>query len=229
MEGQPLGTFFGREFAGFDDQGRELYKDYEVDENGRRTLVGTTLTAGGEDFSIIGNANPDWSLGVTNNATWGRFDGSFLVRAEVGQDVLNNTALVFANKTQVKNSKGFLESALDDPLAYGQPAVYSSRWIENGSFVRLQNVTVGYTFNVPLLRGSPGAATRVYLSGDNLLLLTGYDGYDPEAFTDAGTVDREGAGNLVTAPPERSLVTRGIDYLNYPRARTFTLGARITF
>jgi iron complex outermembrane receptor protein len=75
--------------------------------------------------------------------------------------------------------------------------------------MRLENLTIGYTFNLP---GRFGAnATRVYLSGDNLLLLTGYSGSDPEVFVDAG------------------LASRGIDYLAYPRARTFSLGASLRF
>ena len=92
----------------------------------------------------------------------------------------------------------------------GPPAIYSSRWIEDGSFTRLQNVTVGYTFNVPgnILSGTKA---RAYLSGDNLLLFTPYTGYDPEVFVDAG------------------LASRGIDYLTYPRARTYTFGLRLQF
>jgi hypothetical protein len=86
----------------------------------------------------------------------------------------------------------------------------SSRWIEDGSFTRLQNVTIGYTFDLPRFTGA-ARNSRVYLSGDNLLLFTGYSGYDPEVFTDAG------------------LGTRGIDYLHYPRPRTITGGLRVSF
>ena len=73
--------------------------------------------------------------------------------------------------------------------------------------MRVQNLTVGYTFEVP----GQGRTARAYVSSDNLLLLTGYDGYDPEVFTDAG------------------LAVLGIDYLSYPRARTFTFGLRVNF
>ena len=215
IPGEPVGTFFGWEFAGFDDAGRQLFNDYEVtrDANGNETgrrVVGTTTDPGGDDQVIIGNANPDWSLGLRSNATWKRFDASWLWRAEVGRDVFNNTALVYASKANVLQDRNLLASALDDRDALREPAKYSSRWIEDGSFLRLQNITVGYSFNLP---GSDrvGGNTRVYLSGDNLLLFTPYSGYDPEVFTDAG------------------LASRGIDYLVYPRARTFTSGVRIQF
>ena len=160
---------------------------------------------------IICNANPSFSMGLHSNGTWGKFDASWNWRGEFGRDVFNNTALVYSTKSAAKQGRNFLASALDDPTNISEPAIYSSRWIENGRFIRLQNLTVGYTFNLPQLSGR---ATRVYVSGDNLLLLTPYTGYDPEVFTDA---NQDGIG------------TRGIDYLTYPRARTITTGVRLSF
>ena len=88
--------------------------------------------------------------------------------------------------------------------------MFSSRWIENGSFVRLQNLTVEYQLTLPGFAGARSA--RAYLSGDNLLLLTGYSGYDPEV--QAGY---------------QGLGVRGVDYLSYPRPRTITGGLRVAF
>ena len=103
--------------------------------------------------------------------------------------------------------------ALTDSTNLHQPARYSSRWIEDGSFTRLQNITIGYTFDVPGLGGQFKGA-RVFLSGDNLWLGTNYSGYDPEVHTDA----RIGG-----------LAERGTDFLTYPRPRTFTGGIRVRF
>jgi iron complex outermembrane receptor protein len=158
---------------------------------------------------IIGDANPSFTLGLRSNASWGKIDASWLWRGEFGRDVFNNTALVYSTKGNAKSSRNFLQSALSDPTGINEPAIYSSRWIENGRFIRLQNATLGYTFTLPGMLGV--RTTRVYLSGDNLLLFTPYSGYDPEVFVDAGTA------------------TRGIDYLTYPRARTFTVGAHVGF
>ena len=127
-----------------------------------------------------------------------------------GQDVLNNTALVYSTKGNALQDKNFLKSALSDPIGIKEPAIFSSRWIEDGSFVRLQNVTLGYTFAVPAVAPRP-RSTRVYVSADNLVMSTRYTGYDPEAFTSAG------------------LASRGIDYLNYPNPRTVSLGVRVGF
>ncbi|MEO8578096.1 MAG: TonB-dependent receptor, partial [Gemmatimonadales bacterium] len=192
------------------------FNKYKVtrDETGReltRVLDGITLSPGGDDKVVIGDANPDFSFGINSRANIGKFDMSFLVNSQRGLDVFNNTSLVYGGK----RSKGqnFLQAGLTDGVAIGEPQIYSSRYIEDGSFVRLQNVTLGYTFDLPRL-GAFGKRTRVYISGDNLLLMTDYSGYDPEVHTDAGT---------------NSLATRGIDYLHYPRPRTITGGAHVEF
>ncbi len=214
IPGQPLGTFYGTEFAGFNGTGNQLFNRYTVtrDTSGReltRTLSGTTTTPGADDRVIIGNANPNFSLGLRSNLTWRNIDASWLWRAEQGRDVFNNTALVFATKQAITAQRNLLSGGLDTPEPISEPALYSSRWIEDGSFFRLQNVTLGYTFKLPF--SNSARTTRVYVSGDNLLLFTKYSGYDPEVFIDAG------------------LASRGVDYLSYPRARIFTTGLRVQF
>jgi TonB-dependent starch-binding outer membrane protein SusC len=205
MPGHSLGTFFGRDFVRVDSQGRQVFRCERADAD---CVNGETLTPTGDDFRVIGDANPDFTLGLRSQAGYGSFDLSLLVRGEFGRDVFNNTALVYGTKTL--GGRNFLRAALDTPDAIGEPAIYSSRWIEKASFVRLQNVTLGYTIQLPAWAGQTSPA-RVYVSGDNLLLLTGYSGIDPEVHTDAG------------------LATRGIDYLTYPRPRTITTGIRFSF
>ena len=107
--------------------------------------------------------------------------------------------------------KNFLEAALSDPIGVNEPAIFSSRWVEDGSFIRLQNLTVGYTLDIPAFFGGSARPVRVYAAADNLFMLTDYTGYDPEAHTAAG------------------LASRGIDYLNYPNPRTVTLGVSLGF
>ena len=215
MPGFPLGTFYGPEYIGVDDQGRQRFAKYDATINSAgvitaRTRNGETLTPTASDYGVIGNANPKYSLGTQGKLRAGRFDASYLVRGVFGQDVLNNTALVYSTKGNALQDKNFLKSALSDPIGITQPAIFSSRWIESGSFVRLQNVSVGYSFNLPGA-WQQGRTTRVYVSGDNLLLKTNYSGYDPDAFTSSG------------------LASRGIDYLNYPNPRTVIVGARLDF
>ncbi len=210
IPGEPLGTFYGPQFVGVSATGQQEFNHYTVNADGTRTLSGTTTTPGGDDFVILGNANPKWTLGLRSRGNIGKLDLSMLINSQHGQKVLNETALVYGTKSNAKNNKNFLASALTDGVGPLEPSVFSDRFIENGSFVRLQNVTVGYTFDLPKFTGT-AKGTRVYLSGDNLLLGTSYSGYDPEVFTDAG------------------LASRGIDYLHYPRARTITGGIRVAF
>jgi iron complex outermembrane receptor protein len=207
IPGQPLGTFWGPKFLRVNATGQQVFSCKSTSTG---CTSGETIAPTGDDEQIIGNANPSFSLGLRSNGSQGHFDASWLWRAEFGKDVFNNTALVYSTKGNAKSDRNFLVAALTDPIGIGEPAIYSSRWIESGRFVRLQNATVGYTFALPAALGG-GRTTRVYVSGDNLLLFTPYTGYDPEVFVDAG------------------IATRGIDYLTYPRARTFTLGAHVQF
>ena len=206
IPGQPLGTYWGAQFTGVDAQGRQMFACKATSTG---CVNGVTFSPTGDDEMVLGDANPSFTLGLRSNGSWSHFDASWLWRGEFGREVFNNTALVYSTKGNALQSKNFLRAALTDPTGLREPAIYSSRWLENGRFIRLQNATVGYTFTLP---GRLGVrTTRVYLSGDNLLLFTPYSGYDPEVYVDAGTA------------------SRGIDYLTYPRARTFTFGAHVGF
>jgi iron complex outermembrane receptor protein len=99
--------------------------------------------------------------------------------------------------------------------------VFSSRFIENASFLRLDNVTLEY--NIPTaFFGSYVRGVKAYLSADNLFVITPYTGLDPEVNT-AVNAPTDAQGNPTSAIP-----TRGVDYLNYPRPRTVSIGAVLT-
>jgi iron complex outermembrane receptor protein len=210
LPGEPLGTFYGPQFVGVDANGKQTFNHYVVNADGSKTLTGTTTAPGGDDFVILGNANPKYALGLRTSGNIRKFDVSLLINSQHGQKVLNETALVYETKSNALNSKNFLAGALNDGVGPKEPSIFSSRFIEDGSFWRLQNVTVGYTFDLPRFTGT-ARNSRIYISGDNLGLKTNYTGYDPEVYTDAG------------------LASKGIDYLHYPRARTITGGIRVSF
>jgi iron complex outermembrane receptor protein len=200
-EGESLGTFFGPVFTGVDANGAQQFED--IDGDG-------ILETSGDDRAIIGNAQPDFTYGFRTSLTWKKLDASFFIRGEQGRDVFNNTALVYQTKSAALQNQNFLKDALDDPDALSEAAKFSSRWIEDGSFLRLDNVTLAYTLGAEQLSSQLRNA-RIYLSMQNLLVLTGYSGYDPEVQTNAG------------------LASLGVDYLNYPKPRTFTLGVSLGF
>ncbi|WP_164972688.1 TonB-dependent receptor [Lacibacter luteus] len=189
LPNQPLGTFWGPRFDGI--------------KSGKETFV-----AGAD--TIIGCAQPKFIFGLVNTFRYKQWSLNFLFRGSVGNDVFNLTA---ANMSYLSNlpGKNVLSSALTSGLNRDAPKVYSSRWIEDGSFVRLENLTLSY--EVPVKKTFI-SAVNVFASGQNLLLFTKYSGVDPEVNAE---VSRTGTAPL------------GIDYLGYPRARSFSFGFNMTF
>src|SRR5207245_7076362 len=137
LPGEPLGTFCGPVFLGWDSSGRQLFRC----STGTKCVNGKTTSDGisPADDTVIGNANPDFTIGLHNQVNWGKFNINFLMRASVGQDVFNNTALVWSTKSNALQVKNFLAPALTDGTDLHEPAIYSSRWVESASFLRLEN------------------------------------------------------------------------------------------
>lgn len=200
IPGQPLGTFYGPKFIGVTN-GIEQFED--LDKSGAFSAA--------SDVTIIGNSQPDYTFGLGNSFSYKNLDLSFFIRGVQGNKVFNNTALD-AQRIQVLPGQNILAAALNEGIKYGQAAVYSSRWIEDGSFIRLDNLSVGYTFNVSKIAILKNA--RIYFTGQNLFLITKYKGLDPE---------------VVSSVPGTGESPRGIDFFTYPRARTFMIGANVTF
>jgi iron complex outermembrane receptor protein len=189
LPGQPLGTFWGPRYTGV--------------KGGKETFVT------GPD-TIIGCAQPKYIFGFGNTLRYDQFTLTFLFRGSVGNDVFNLTA---ANMSYLSNlpGKNVFTSALTSGLGRDAAKTYSSRWIEDGSYVKLDNLTLSYDFNV---KRTFISALNVFLSGQNLLLITKYSGLDPEVNAE---VSRTGTAPL------------GIDYLGYPSARTVSVGFNASF
>lgn len=190
MPGQPLGTFYGARFIGV-KSGVEQFEDI----SGNGTFSQT------DDVTTIGSTQADFTFGFSNTFSYKNFDLSFLLRGQEGGSIFNNTALDL-RRISLLPGQNILADALGDEVAYGQPATYSSKWIEDASFIRLDNVTLGFNpnvTNVSFLRN-----VRLYFTAQNLFLITNYSGLDPE-------------------------VASGRDYMTYPRSRTYMLGATVTF
>jgi len=200
IPGQPLGTFYGPNFIGLKD-GVQQFED--VDKSGAFSAA--------SDVTIIGNSQPEFTFGLGNTFWYKNLDLSFFIRGVQGNQVFNNTALD-AQRIQILPGQNILADALNDGIKYGQSAVYSSKWIEDGSFIRLDNLSLGYNFNItkiPILKNA-----RIYVSGQNLFLITKYNGLDPE---------------VVSSVPGTGESPRGIDFFTYPRAKTYMIGASVTF
>ena len=196
-EGYPIGQFFGWKCTGLDKDGYPQY----VDLNGDGQMSE-------DDRTYIGDAQPDLTFGWNNSFSYKNIDLSFFFRGSIGNDVLNHVRMAYAQP-------GYLigANALDDELTYTLKGVpqYSSLYIEDASFVRLDNLTLGYTFNTKKIDWLDKA--RIYVTGQNLFVITGYKGLDPE--TNVGRND-----GLAPGVEDREF---------YPKARTFTLGVNLTF
>ncbi|HWK06815.1 MAG TPA: TonB-dependent receptor [Puia sp.] len=197
--GKPLGQYFTLQYAGKDANGNSQY----VDHNGKLT---TTYANGSLDYHYAGSPQPKLLFGWSNNFHYKRLDLNVAVRGVLGDKIFNATrADLFRPATAANGnilSDAFNES-ITDPNVYR----YSTRFIENGSYLRLDNATLGYNFKSidPYIR-----SIRVYASVNNLFVITGYKGIDPE-------VNQGG-------------IAPGVDYNNfYPKTRTFLLGLNVSF
>lgn len=224
--GQPLGTFYGTVTDGILQSGEadskgaltgnatpkagdRLYKDISGD--GKFT---TAL-----DRTIIGNTQPDYILGITNTFAWKGFDLSILFQGVFGNQILN------ANKQTLELFNGQQNAstaALDrwtpenpsatTPRAKLDPApVFSDRYVEDGSFLRLKNLTLGYTLPASITGRARLSNVRIYLIAQNLLTWTEYTGFDPEVTSGNNTVQQ------------------GTDSGIYPVSRTISGGLSLTF
>lgn len=221
--GHPVGAFYGPRFVGIGlvgDDGEtfipatEDSPGVEVYEGPDGTFVTETGAAVDQH---IGNPVPDFSYGFNTSFQYGNFDASVFLRGEYGREVFNNTALEYQTKSLL-GSANLLEDALTDGTSLSHVPAYSSRWIQDASFLRLDKLTVGY--NVPTGLDVVRRA-RVYFTGQNLFVITPYDGFDPELNTN---VTGQDLGFRTLARP-----TRGVDYTSYPRSRTYTVGVQLGF
>ncbi|MBL0745513.1 SusC/RagA family TonB-linked outer membrane protein [Chryseolinea lacunae] len=207
--GNAIGVWKGYKFLGVGENGNPVYEDKTNDGN---------FTA--DDYSIIGNPNPKFTWGLSSTVRYKGFDLSVFFRGVQGNDVRNLQQSEIGDGAQKINeiSNILTDSWTPQNTSAPRPAVDAKRdfasfrrssfFIEDGSFIRLQNVSLGYNLPVPkFIRKA-----RVYVSAQNLFIITNYTGFDPE-------VNNQGQNNL----------NRGDDYDAYPRARSFTAGLNIGF
>ena len=194
-EGEPIGTFFVRQYAGRNVQGISLF--YKA--NGDTSKVVTV-----EDFKQSGNAQPKFMFGWNNTFTYKNFDFSFFLRGVSGNKILNAT-LASLNDVNNASNNNIPKFSLGEPATDINSFYNSTRYIENGSYIRMDNATLGYNFKI---RSAKIKSARLYITSNNLFVITKYRGIDPEI-------------NLGGIEP-------GIDNNNfYPKTRTFMLGINL--
>jgi iron complex outermembrane receptor protein len=209
-EGEQIGQIWGPVFSGnVDANGSPIL----VDVNGDGNLITDQGSALNEDvdFAVLGNGIPDFELGWTNQLTIGKWDINAFFRGAFGHSLVNSFRAFYEPRIGSQTSYNFVNTSLARNDI--RTAQFSSYYVEKADFIRLDNLSVGYNFNI---NNDYIKNIRLSLAGQNLFTITNYTGADPEpALSDFET------GNVL-AP--------GIDRRNnYFLARTFTLGLNINF
>jgi iron complex outermembrane receptor protein len=194
---KPIGTFYGRVFEGFDSEGKSIYK---------------TDKDGNEVKEYLGSALPDFTYGFSTNFIYKNIDFNMYWNGSQGNKVYNNTANALFYKPSLANGSNVTRDVASSKESEGNSTGFSSRYIENGSFLRLSALSIGYTLTIKSLSWLQSA--RFYVSGNNLLLITHYKGFDPEVNVD------ESANNVPSL---------GLDFTSYPKARSIMFGVNLKF
>ncbi len=217
-KGLPLGSFYGYVAEGVDPEtGDMIYAD--LNQNG---IVSSPAGMDTGDRAVIGCAQPDFVYGMTNTFSYKDLSFSFFLQGSQGNDIYNASRIETEGMLDPNNQS---EAVLDRWRRPGMETTIpravlnsnynvrgSSRFIEDGSYLRLKTVTLSYTLPKKIVQKAGMDQVNIYVTGNNLLTLTKYTGFDPE-------VNAYGSNGLVM----------GIDYGTYPQSRSCIFGLNVTF
>lgn len=225
MEGQPIGVFYGREFAGADpNNGDAVY--FLNTKNGDGTINrNTTNDYNAAQQVVLGNPNPQWYGGITNTLTYKGFELSVLFQGVIDYKIYNfggqymsaSASNGYDNQTtdQLRAWKkpGDITDVPQLRLFFGNGVNPSNRYLSDGTYVRLKTVTLGYNLPASVTSRLKLEKLRVYFTGQNLATFTSYKGWDPE----------------VNADFQASSINQSNDFYSAPQPKTFTFGINIGF
>ena len=228
-EGEVIGAFYGWIFDGVYQQGDNFSAEPNKKPGNIKYRDVTGRDASGkldgkpdgsvnmDDRVIIGNPHPDFIFGLNNDFKYKNFDLNIFIHGSVGNDMMNYTRMELdwlagkSNATKdALNRWTSTNTNTDVPMVSGgNKAEVSTRWVEDGSYVRLKNIALGYNLQGSILQRFNLSSLRVYISAQNFFTFTKYSGYDPEvSFRDSNT-------NV------------GLDYGSYPNVKSLTIGVNI--
>ncbi|GLB52550.1 SusC/RagA family TonB-linked outer membrane protein [Neptunitalea chrysea] len=205
INGQPIGSFYMKEFLGIDDDGYNIFRD--VNGDGEST---------DDDRVAVGSALPDVNYAFYINMNYKKFDLGLNFNGVAGNKIFNNTALTSFTVGDLSISSNTTDLALQYPNEnVNNTSEISTRYLEDGSYLRLNNATLGYTLDSKILGFQDVIKSiRLSVTGQNLFVITNYSGFDPEVNIDYST---------------GGVQSFGIDYYSYPKARTFLFGLDVNF
>jgi hypothetical protein len=233
--GEPFGQMYGYGYEGVWGTGKasEAAAYGQLPGDPHYTDFNNDGKINASDIMLIGNAIPDFTFGWNNRVTYSNFELTFLIQGSKGNDIFNQARIRLENPaegTSIRMLDRWTESNQDtdvpaftdaitrqnaglaSKVSLGNDAGRLQRYVEDGSYVRLKNITLGYSLPASVTSKIGVSKLRAYVSGTNLITLTKYTGYDPE----------------VSAYNTNDAMI-GVDLSNYPTAKIFTFGINVTF
>ena len=206
INGEPIGSFYLNQWLGIGSNGLSVY--FDKDKNG------TTYTD--NDRIVAGTALPKLLYSFYGGVTIRDFDFNFNMNGVSGNKIYDLTANASFTKVNLSRNGNTTVEAIAEPTeSVSNAAPVSTRYLKNGAYLRMNNMTLGYNFNPSKLGISKWVSNlRVFATGQNLFVITDYNGYDPEV-----NADRNIGG----------VTSYGIDYLSYPKAKSFIFGLNLSF
>ena len=205
INNEPIGAFYMFQFDGIGDDGLNMFRDVNGD--------GATLD---NDRSVVGSAIPKFIYAYYINLKYKSFDLGLNFNGVAGNKVYNHTKMSLFNKALLARSNNTTDFAVQYPNESVTNAnTVSTRYLEDGSFLRLNNATLAYNLSSDKIGWDDTFQNiRLSLTGQNLFTITDYSGFDPE---------------VNTGSTSGGIQTFGVDYFTYPKARTFLIGLNLTF
>jgi TonB-dependent starch-binding outer membrane protein SusC len=205
INGEPIGAFYMKEFTGIGEDGLNRFKD----QNGDGQVIEN-------DRIVVGTALPSLLYAFYANFGYKNFDLGFNFNGVSGNKIFNHTAMSVFNKGSLASSFNTTDFAIQYPNeAITNSNEVSTRYLENGSFLRMNNATLAYKLSPNRIGlGNWVNNIRFSLTGQNLFVMTKYTGFDPE---------------INTGSSVGGVQTFGIDRFTYPKPRTILLGLNVSF
>jgi len=209
--GLPLGVFYGYEALGVDPETGKLMYETKNDD-GLPSL---------SERKVIGDPNPVFTYGLTNNLSYKGFNLNIFIQGSYGNDIFNvsrmETEGMFDDKNQSiavldRWRRPGMETYMPGASLTKENLLPSTRFVEDGSYLRLKSLTLSYNVNSNFLKSIKLSRFQVYITGQNMLTLTNYKGFDPEVNQYGGY-----------AP------VQGVDYGTYPQSKSYVMGINVEF
>jgi TonB-dependent starch-binding outer membrane protein SusC len=190
-------------FMGFDGDGNPVYKD----GNGGLTTDANFYK------EFVGDPNPDIIVGFNANLSYKNWNLNANLNGQYGAQIYNNTLNASLIKSNLNNSRNVNAILVGNGETVSTVNAVSTRYLESGDYLRLSDLTLSYSFNRDML---PKYFTniRLYVTGQNLFIITPYSGFDPEVNTNKAA---------------DGVPSYGIEYQPYPRSRTYSFGVNLSF